>query len=312
MAVQLERFSTNPIAVPTTNWWECRAVFNAGVAYYQDKIHLLYRAIGKDGASRFGLAISHDGIHIDERTLVPLIESDYDDPYERCGCEDPRITYIEGVYHILYTAASMYPGSNRISEKAPWRTRVARITTTNFKTFQRHGLVFSDEIDDKDAALFPQKINGKYYIFHRRDLAMVLASSTDLQHWQEEGRILEPTQEGWQNDRVGIGAPPILTELGWLIIYHARDRQEVYRLGVLVVDAKNPSRIVAQLTEPILEPSEPYERIGVVRNVVFTCGLVELGVDYLIYYGGADKVLAGSRISKVTLINALRKSTVSK
>lgn len=308
MVVKLDRFSNSPLLKPTTSWWECRAVFNAGVTYYQGQIHLLYRAIGKDGASRLGLAVSRDGVHIDERKLLPVVESDYNNPYERCGCEDPRITFLDGMYHIIYTAASIYPSSTKISDKAPWRTRVARITTKDFKTFLRHGLVFSDEIDDKDAALFPQKINGKYYIFHRRDLSIVLSSSIDLLHWQEEGRILGPSQAGWQNDRVGIGAPPVLTDLGWLVIYHARDRTGVYRLGALIVDANDPSRVIAQLTEPILEPQEIYERVGVVQNVVFTCGLVEQGTDYLIYYGGADKVLAGARIAKTVLLDALRES----
>ncbi|MBI5465768.1 MAG: glycosidase [Candidatus Kerfeldbacteria bacterium] len=312
MVVQLERFPTNPLLAPTTNWWECRAVFNAGVAQYQGKIHLLYRAVGQDGVSRFGLAVSHDGVSIAERTLTPMVEPGYNDPYERCGCEDPRITFLGGVYYVTYTAVSLYPrSSSKISSEAPWRTRVALLTTTDFKTFLRHGLVFSDDRDDKDAALFPEKVNGRYYIIHRRDLAMVLASSTDLHHWQEEGRILEPTHSGWQNDRVGVGAPPILTELGWLILYHGRDSQGVYRLGALVVDAHDPRRVVARLPEPLLDPREDYERMGVVANVVFTCGLAEVGADYLIYYGGADKVLAGARIAKATLLDALRRSSVT-
>ncbi|MDZ4229866.1 MAG: glycosidase, partial [Candidatus Veblenbacteria bacterium] len=103
-------------------------------------------------------------------------------------------------------------------------------------------------------------------------------------------------------------APPVLTELGWLVMYHARDSQGVYRLGALVVDAHDPRRVVARLAEPLLEPREVYERVGVVPNVVFTCGLVELGADYFIYYGGADKVLAGARIAKATLLDALRRS----
>lgn len=313
MVVKLERFSNNPLLIPTTNWWECRGTFNAGVASYQGKFYFLYRAVGQDGASRFGLATSRDGMSIEERAAAPIFEPDYQNPHEWCGCEDPRITYLEGVYYIVYTAASLYPSSSTtISSDAPWRTRVALLKTTDFKTFARQGLIFSDGINDKDAALFPEKIAGRYYIFHRRDLAIILSSSTDLKSWRSEGRILEPARVGWQNDRVGIGSPPLKTKLGWLTIYHARDRQGVYRLGAMMVDLHDPRRIVAQLPEPLLEPHEDYERVGVVPNVVFTCGMVEAQADYLVYYGGADKVLAGARIGKITLINALRASAAAK
>lgn len=305
----LERYPTNPLLTPTTNWWECQAVFNCGVVEHKGRVYLLYRAVGQDGASRFGLAVSHDGVTIDERKVQPIFEPDSKNQYELCGCEDPRITPLEGAYYITYTAASLYPtDAATAANEVPWRTRIGLLRTTDFETFERLGLVFPDETDDKDAALFPEKIGGRYFMFHRRNLAIVLAASKDLVHWEELGMVLEPAASGWTNDRVGIGTPPVKTELGWLTIFHARDKQGVYRLGVFVVDLVDPRRIVAKLPEPLLEPSETYERVGRVPNVVFTCGMVERGDDYLVYYGGADRVVAGARISRAVLLDALQRT----
>ncbi|MFH1111942.1 MAG: glycosidase, partial [Patescibacteria group bacterium] len=192
MAVKLERFSSNPLLTPTSNWWECAAVFNCGAVEYNGKIYLLYRAVGQDRASRFGLAISRDGVTIDERRPQPVFETDYNNPNEWCGCEDPRITPLDGQYYIAYTAVSLYPSNTiKYSNETPWRTRVALLQTSDFETFSRRGIIFSDEVDDKDAALFPAKIDGRYFIFHRRNLAIVLASSSDLIQWKEEGTILK-------------------------------------------------------------------------------------------------------------------------
>ncbi len=308
MTPALERYPTNPLLTPTTNWWECQAVFNCGAANYKGQVYLLYRAVGQDGASRFGLAVSRDGVTIAERRTVPVFEPDPENHYEQCGCEDPRITPLEGVYYVTYTAASLYPTvAATVPTEAPWRTRVAMLRTTDFKTFERLGLVFQDEIDDKNAALFPEKIGGRYFMFHRRNLEIILAASPDLVHWEAQGAVLKPATSGWTNDRVGIGAPPVRTELGWLIIFHARDKQGVYRLGAFVVDLVDPRHIVAMLPEPLLEPHETYERDGLVSNVVFTCGMVERGGDYLVYYGGADRVVGGARISRDALLSALQR-----
>ncbi len=309
MSVVLERFSNHPLLAPTDNWWECQAVFNCGAVDHNGRIYLLYRAVGQDGASRFGLAVSHDGVTIDERRLLPVFEPEPGNPYEWCGCEDPRITPLDGVYYITYTAASLYPTTTAttVGSEAPWRTRVALLKTFDFEHFDRLGLAFTDEVDDKDAALFPEKINGRYFMFHRRNLAIVVASSPDLVQWDKVGAVLEPAR-GWHDDRVGIGTPPLKTELGWLVLYHARDQRGVYRLGAMLVDSHNPQLVLATLPEPLLEPKEEFERVGRVPNVVFTCGMVERGLDYLVYYGGADRVLAGARIAKAKLLDALQRA----
>ncbi len=310
--MKLERFKENPIISPSKNWWEVQATFNPAAAIYQDKILLLYRALGGDSLSRFGLAESVDGREF-KRFSNLVFEGDTKNEFERLGVEDPRITLIEQTYCIVYTAASVYPAEKYIkgnyavsaNHPAPWRIRPSLLTTKDFQTFDRKGILLDS--DTKDACLFPEKINGKYALLHRIYPNMYLTYSEDLKNWAENQAILSPRANFWDSERVGGGSAPIKTEQGWLIFYHGVDHELVYRLGVLVLDLADPSKLVYRSAEAVLEPEEEYEKIGLTKNVVFTCGAVESKDKFLVYYGAADKVIGGAQISKEKLLNEIRK-----
>lgn len=287
--MKLERFAENPLLAPVPeHTWESRTVFNCGVAQRDGKIILIYRAQGtKNDISRLGYAESTDGVHFTrepEPVFVP------EGPDESKGVEDPRLTLLDGRWQMLYTAWS------------PESIQVARASTTDFHHWDRHGVVFPGP-DNKDAALFPRKINGRYVAFHRIPPAMWIAWSDDLEHWGDFQTIMEPRGDAFDSLKLGAGGPPLETDAGWLVIYHGVDQDKVYRLGVALLDTDDPTKVLGRPKAAILEPEEPWEREGDIPNVVFTCGTAELGADYLVYYGGADKVIAGARANKQALID---------
>lgn len=298
-----KRYTGNPVLEPTANWWESKAVFNCAVAASDGKIHLLYRAVGDDNISRFGYAWSLDGFNF-ERLPLPVYESPEGDEFERLGCEDPRITVIDGTHYVAYTGASVYPAAEgrkpTFGIGPPWRCRVSLISTRNYKSFTRHGVILPD-FDDKDAVIFPEKINGKYVMYHRILPDMWVSYSDDLVHWHDHQVLMTPKPGYWDSERIGAGAPPVKTEDGWLNIYHGVDTNSTYRLGVFLSDLNDPSKIIARSAEPIMSPEEAFECEGCVCNVVFTCGVVEKDDQYLIYYGGADSAIGVATMEKARM-----------
>ncbi|MBI2842402.1 MAG: glycosidase [Armatimonadetes bacterium] len=293
-AIFAERYSGNPVLKPTDNWWETRAVFNAAVAEHEGKIHMLYRALGEDMISRFGYAVSEDGFRF-ERSRVPAYEAPENDPFERLGCEDPRITVIDGTFYIAYVGTSVYPAAENRKPTfgigPPWRCRVSLLSTRDFKSFTRHGVILP-EFDDKNAVLFPEKIGGKYVMYHRILPDMWISYSDDLIHWDNHKLLMAPKAGSWDCERIGAGAPPIKTSDGWLNFYHGVDNDRIYRLGIFLSDLEDPSKVIARSAVPIMGPEEPFECIGPICNVIFTCGVVERNGKYLIYYGAADSTIS--------------------
>lgn len=295
--LRLERYHGNPILEPRGSGWESRAVFNCAVAYDGHVVHMLYRAVAKDDPvyiSRFGYASSSNGLDF-QRAEEPVFEPQED--YEAFGCEDPRITRIGDRFYITYTALSQraFSGSGN---------RVALASTTDFKEYQRHGVILP-EFEDKDAVLFPEKIGGKYVMFHRIMPDIWIAYSDDLLHWHGHKVVMRPRPGYWDGVKIGAGAPPLKTECGWLLFYHGVDEDLIYRLGVALFDLHDPSKLIARGEEPILEPEEEYEREGDVPNVVFTCGAIEKDGLYYVYYGGADTVIGVATIAKDQVLAAL-------
>ncbi|MDO8682616.1 MAG: glycosidase [Armatimonadota bacterium] len=305
----VQRWLGNPVLEPTQNWWECRAVFNAGAVYHDGRVHLLYRALGDDYLSRLGYASSIDGFNFDVRSSTPVLESEPGDEFERLGCEDPRVTRIDGKFYITYTAASVYPSSNPMPDGctgAPWRVRVALASTDDFQTFHRHGVVIPDT-DSKNAALFPERVNGKYLLLHRVFPNLWLCRSDDLLHWDAHSVLIEPRDGYWDSCKVGAGAPPIRTDMGWLEFYHGVSCEGIYGLGVLLLDLENPGKTLFRSNTPILSPSKEFEKDGIVPNVVFTCGAVEIDGRYFVYYGGADKAIGVAVVDRDELLGEIAK-----
>jgi len=282
------RYKQNPV-LTATNWpYRVNSVFNPGATKLEDGTTLLLcRVEDRRGHSHLCAARSVNGFDnwkIDpEPTLIP--EPD-EYPCELWGIEDPRVTYIPETkqYAVVYTAYSRGgPG-------------VALAFTKDFVKFERLGLIMQPE--DKDAALFPRKINGKWALIHRPVNEgrgnMWISYSSDLQQWGGHKLILEARRGGWWDaNKIGLCAPPIETSEGWLMIYHGIRQNAagaIYRLGLALFDLNDPERCIKRGDEWVFSPEEPYEMRGDVDNVVFPCGftLGEDGDSLNIYYGAAD------------------------
>jgi len=292
----LEKYEHNPILSSTKNIWENKAVFNCGATLYKNKVYLLYRAMGEDNVSRLGLAISKDGYTIDKRFPNPLYEPQLE--FEQKGIEDPRITKINDTYHIVYSGFwDIVKNENR--------TRVILTKTKDFRNFSFFGVMLPGE-NNKDGALFSKKFRDNYILIHRRFPNIWIANSKNMIDWFNHRVLLRPRKGKWDSERIGVGPPPLKTKEGWLLIYHGVDKCCTYRLGAVLLDLKNPAIVLKRYDKPIVEPTESWEKKGLVNNVIFSCGLVEIRNKYLLYYGGADKYIGVATIDKKELLENLK------
>ena len=283
----MRRFQENPILQPISmNPWESVRVFNAAAIGVGKQIHILYRAMGNDGISRIGYAASSDGYKIDERSPTPVFEPS--NKAEEYGCEDPRLTLIGDQIVMAYTALS------EIDHEQLYQIALTSITVDNFLKKQwkwdERSLPFRG-ILDKDAVIFPKKIDGKYVMLHRIEPSMCVAYSDTLTRWYNIASLMRPRTKSWDCWKIGAAGTPIELNEGWLVIYHGVNFERIYSLGVLLLDRDNPETILYRSETPILTPVTDYERLGKVPNVVFSCGNVLINDEVLVYYGGADSVM---------------------
>ena len=292
------RSALNPILTHTDRWWESRATLNPGAVLIEGRVALVYRAVGGDGLSRLGLAWTEDGERIVERAELPLYEGALDDPMARLGVEDPRITALDGAYYLTYCKASVDTADTPplFWETAPFRVRSGIAVTQDFRTVREVGVILP-ETSTKDGVLFPEKIGGRYAALAREFPVIQYVTSEDLVHWSQPVEVMGPIAGTWQGERIGAGPPPIRTPWGWLLFYHANEylrmpqNERMYRMGLAVLDADDPTRVLYRHPEPVFVPEAPYEREGPVGNVVFGTGLVELGERWFLYYGAGDGVI---------------------
>jgi len=289
--MELIRYSTNPVLLPDpTSIWETYNVFNPAVVYHQGEFHMLYRAQGLDWVSRLGYAHSTDGIHF-TRDAEPVF-SPHDD-FDARGIEDPRITEINGVFYMTYTAYGNRPRPGFPPTHLGGSVTPMFAKSTNLRDWERIGPLVVGE-DNKDHVLFPEKIDGKFVCLHRRPPQVWLARSDDLLSWPEADMqpVFGPRSDNlWDSKRVGSGGVPIKTKHGWLLIYHAYDNSHVYRLGVCLLDLEDPTKVIRRPRDFIFEPREIWELRGDVPNVVFSGANVVVNNDVYVYYGAADHVV---------------------
>lgn len=308
--IRLERYDGNPILLPIEgNPWETKLTFNPTAIYDDNKVHILYRAMGKDDTSVMGYASSRDGFHLDERLNYPIYKPR--EPFElkyhpgNSGAEDPRITRIGDTYYVCYCA---YDGNN------PPRCALTTIAVNDFLAkkwnFTKPVLMSPPGMDDKDHCIFPEKIRGKYAIIHRFNPHMWIDYVDDLSF--SDGKfiggeiMMSPSVFGWDNLKIGLGGTPIKTERGWVIIYHGISKHDLmYRLGAILVDLENPSLVIGKLPYPILEPEMPYETSGARPGTVFACGNVVINGQLIVYYGAGDSVSGVASTPFEPLLNAL-------
>jgi predicted GH43/DUF377 family glycosyl hydrolase len=244
--------------------------------------------------SHLRLARSTDGIRF-EIEDVPALFPEND--YETFGLEDPRITLIDGIYYISFVAV------------CPFGVTTCLASTKDFKSFQRHGVIFCPE--NKDVVLLPEKIEGKFYALHRPVSPLFgkheiwIAESGDLCCWGNHRYLMGPCPESWDEIKIGAGAAPVRIDQGWLEIYHGVDRDNRYCLGAVLLDSREPWNVVARAESPIFEPQADYECKGFFGNVVFSCGLLCEDGRLRIYYGAADTALCYAELSLDETIEGL-------
>lgn len=344
----LKRFPENPLISPKNvppmyDGWEVLGAYNCGAFACQDRIGLLVRVIerplqrdadmvsaplidfssGKAAmsvkswprrdvdisdprfvkadivydaiVSNLRLAWSDDGRSFEiapEPTLMG------EKPWERFGLQDPRVLHLEGQWTIIFSAGD-----------PDWGVTQTLVTTQDWHTFERHGVIFVP--DNKDVALFPEKIDGRYCCFNRPSGVyfgghnMWLGFSPDLLHWGDYKPLALPRPGMWDSARIGCGAEPLKTDAGWLQIYHGSDGSNYY-LGAMLLDLEDPTCVIARSKEPLLAPRELYELFGYYNNVVFTNGLVRRDEDTCwLYYGGADRYTCGCEFSISAVLETL-------
>jgi predicted GH43/DUF377 family glycosyl hydrolase len=232
--------------------------------------------------SHLRVARSSDGIHFeieDKPAMAPA------SVYEAFGIEDPRIMLLDNRYWINYSAISAATG-----------VTTCLASTDDFRTFVRHGVIFTP--DNKDIAIFPEKINGKFYALNRPASAeyqmrdMWISESPDLVCWGNHRRLMGSRPGFWDDGRIGCSAVPFRVKEGWLEIYHGASKQDRYCLGAALLDADEPWKVLARSRKPIIEPETAYELNGFFGNVIFNCGVLCEGGIVKIYYGAADTCIA--------------------
>lgn len=243
--------------------------------------------------SHLRLLCSDDGYRFYEPEGYPLLKGQ--GSLESFGIEDCRVSYIEGVYYLAYTAVS-FSGVG-----------VGLRTTVDWKNFRLHGMILPPH--NKDCAIFEEKIHGLFYALHRPSSVEIggnfiwIASSLDGVHWGDHQCVLKTRRDFWDSERIGASASPIKTAQGWLSIYHGANQDHQYCLGAFLMDLENPSKVMARTKEPIMVPTEEYELSGFFGNVVFANGHVvnSDGDTLTIYYGASDEFVCGAEFS----INAI-------
>lgn len=311
----VHRHHANPVMSPQEwNDWETAGTFNpAALLDDQGRVHLLYRAIGSDGVSRIGYASSRDGFHFDERLPYPVfamrrprgdatekIPEDLKKPDFQMypsggswgGCEDPRMVRIDDKIYMTFNA---FDGWDYI------RIGVSYIKADDFFAkrwrWSRPFFISPKGEINKNWLIFPEKVNGRFAILHSITPEVQIDYIDRLEELDRDQRRIKSrfsqlkNQDRWDNIVRGVGPPPIKTDKGWLVLYHAYDKKEShigYKLGALLLDTNDPRKVIARSPAPILVPSEWYENDWK-PGVVYACGATIKDDQLFVYYGGGDK-----------------------
>jgi len=317
--------------------FENGGVLNPACIEINGVIHMFYRAVRKGNFSTVGYCQIKDE-KIIYRSDKPVLVPEYN--YEKQGIEDPRITFLEGTYYLLYTA---FDGQN---------AQVAYATSLDLKTWTKQGLITPqisyDEAEDifrnsgiakkyiffekifrqtrseaiflweKDAMLFPKKINGKYALIHRILPGIQICyfdnfSQLTPDFWRKylqnlgDHVIIDPKFE-FENGYIGGGCVPIETDQGWLIIYHSAQETiegRIYHAAAALLDKNDPTIVIGRLDQPLFSPQKDWEKQGVIDNVVFPTGTIVNGDQLFIYYGASDCKIGLKSIGLTEIINEL-------
>ncbi len=320
--VNLKRYPNNPILGPDrTKNWEAQAVFNGcPVKISDDNYYLLYRALSFKEKhadqtmelSTIGCVHSQDGYSFTEERIQLIAPTE---KWEKYGCEDPRVTKIDDKYYITYTALSDFPHTaNGI--------KIAVAVTKDFKTIEERHLV--TPFNSKAMAIFPERINGKIVAIFTMNtdnppVKIMLAEFDspeqmwDKAYWEKYSQDLDSHTIHFQRsleDHIEIGAPPIKTKDGWLLLYsYIRNYQSgkpTFAIETALLDLENPLRVIGRSKDPLIKPEEIYERYGMIPNITFPSGVILEKDELRLYYGAADTVCAVATLSLSKLLKFIQ------
>ncbi len=332
----LARSLHNPIITPGATPWSAEAVLNPAALSLGGRTHLLYRAIGGDGVSRLGYASSGNGYVFDDRPPYPVYVAAnphaapdrlrryspllYPSGGSWGGCEDPRMVAIDGRVYVTYNAfdgwdfirvafVSIHEDDFRAKRFWKW---------SNAKLLSRAGTL------NKNWALFPEKIGGKFALLHNLHAEgpdrVRIEYVDDLYTYDPERSALEspdpnamaPRRIAWHYRMRGVGPPPLRTDRGWLVFYHATSEGEGhrYKLGAMLLDPDDPTRVLRRAAAPVLSPDTPYENHGK-PGIIYACGAVIRDGTVFVYYGGADKVVCVATAPLAPFLDALEEGEPS-
>lgn len=318
----LTRNVNNPIltAHPDLSWCS-RKVYNCAVCEENGMYYMLFRAVGDDWISRLGIAESEDGVRFVIRPK-PVVSPSY--PWESHGCEDPRMVKLGDQFFVTYTA---FDGVT---------ARAAIMSSPNLRNWSERHLLFPNLGNphrenlpndwSKAAAMYPEKINGKYYMLFG-DTHIWAATSKDMTNWELLPQLILGARPGYFDAAyVEMGPPPIRTSKGWLVFYHGIDRldgERTYSLGAALFDSSDPLKLIWRSEKPILTPEESYETFGMIDIIeggfealkqmdvadlkqlasekklpkaIFCCGAIEDNSVVKLYYSGGDTVICTAEI----------------
>jgi beta-1,2-mannobiose phosphorylase / 1,2-beta-oligomannan phosphorylase len=283
------RHPGNPILTAESWPYPANAVFNPAAAAVDGETVLLARVEDLRGISHLTVARSSNGVDGWSIDTEPLLSPAAGIDSEQWGFEDPRVVWVAELDRWVITCTAYGPAG----------PAVYLATTEDFTAIERYGIVRHPE--DKNAALLPHRIDGRWVLFHRPKTEfggahgeILISRSADLVSWSSPEQVLQPRDGAWWDSlRIGIGPPPLLTEHGWLLVYHGvKDTVsgQLYRVGLALLDRDEPTRVLRRLPNWVFAPLAPYERSGDVPNVVFPCGLLHDAAsgEVRLYYGAAD------------------------
>lgn len=323
----IRRHPENPLLSPRRDYpWEAQASFNPTVLKHDDETVMFYRAVGNPdalvsphaGLSSIGFARSEDGVHFHSRTQVIAPSEEWD----AFGCEDPRATFFEGVWYVFYTALGGFPyGPDNIKVAVAMGDAPDRLHEKHLIT----------PFNAKAATLFPERIDGDVVLlltahtdhtpdYPRPTIAFARAKNVsdffDPAYWAAWHADLPthalPDIRRADDEHVEVGATPLKTEAGWLLIYsyiqhYYEEHRRTFGIEAALLDLHNPQQVLSR-SYPLMVPEEIYELYGLVPNIVFPSGAVITGDTLDIWYGAADTSGAKASVKLSELLRDLDSS----
>jgi len=326
--LHLMRSDGNPLISPQSHYdWTVGGTFNPAALMTKDgNPHLIFRAIGADGVSRLGYAKSDDGdsFNFNDISTYPIFT--LENPRQKCpaekkpdpvmypsggswgGCEDPRVVQIDDRIYITFSA---FDGWDFI------RMAVVSIDEDDFMKkrwrWSKPLLLSPEGKINKNWVLFPEKINGKFAILHSLSSDVQVDFVDRLEDLARGVKKIEsrfgggPAKDAlWEKQVRGAGPPPIKTDRGWLVLYHATDKldPDKYKVGAMLLDTADPRKVIARSASPILSPDMWYEN-DAKAGVVYACGTLVKNDILHVYYGGGDKHVCVAHTPLTSLLDWL-------